>query len=494
MKNKKTWFIVSMSLIVVLMFTFSGCTTEEVVRIVEVEVPGETIVEIVEVPGETIVESVEVQVAGPAISFWSFENQPDRAEKTLAIIDEFTKKTGISVSLILIDQSSMNSIMAANYAAGTLPDVVFVPLTLVGDWYNDGILDVEAATDVIEDLDVNTFSQSPLSMVTVDNGYAAVPSDGWGQLLIYRTDLFDAFSLEPPVDYDKIMIAAETLEENGYIGIMAGTDPGHSHTQSTFEQFALANGVSLADEEGNITLNTPALVNAIQFYTNLMMNFGPKDTSTYWMQSRATYLAGRAGMVSWSPFILDELAGLVDSSLPNCPECADDPTYLAKNSDFVAAFSGPDGEPVQFGKANYMGITTGANTDAAKQFVIYMLNEGYLTWLGVAAEGKFPMRVGTTESPNLFIDGWSQLDVGVDRRAPLGEFYNQDALDLIVRGANDFTMLGIFEGQMELVSAIYTEMVFPRNIGEVMEGYLTPEEAAANIQSEVEELQANLSK
>lgn len=470
--NYKNFSTTLILIVLIFAFVLGGCTSE---------------------PGETIIKEVEVMVAGPTITFWSFENQPARAEKTQEIIADFTEMTGINVELVLIDQSSMDSIMASNFAANTLPDIVFVPVTLVGGWYADGILDAVAASSVIESLDAGTFSEGALSMVSVDEGYSAVPSDGWGQLLIYRKDLFEKFGLDAPTDYEKILNAAKTLEENGYIGIMAGTDPGHNHTQSTFEQFALANGVTLMDSEGNISLNTPAMVHAIEIYSELMMEYGPKDTATYWMQSRATYFAGQAGMVSWSPFILDDMAGLVDSILPNCSECTDDPAFLAKNSGIVGPISGPDGGPAQYGKVNYMGITTSADTEAAKQFVEFWLNDGYLRWLSVDAGGKFPMRRGTPDAPNIFVEGWSQLEVGVDRRGALSDFYSQETLDLLVEGANNLTGLGVLEGEMELVSAIYSELVFPRYVGEVMQGMITAGEAAEMIQSEVEDLQAALS-
>jgi multiple sugar transport system substrate-binding protein len=434
------------------------------------------------------------QGGGKTITFWSFETQPNRAKQTKEIIAGFTAKTGIDVKLILVAQESMGSIMAANYAAGTLPDVVFLPVTLAGGWYSDGILDASAAVDVIRTLDEKTFSRGALDMVAGNNAYAAIPSDGWGQLLIYRADLFRKFNLDPPTDFDKMIKAAIALEKEGITGIMSGTDPGHPHTQSCFEHFALANGVRLTDDKGNITLDSPQMVTAIEVYTRLMKKYGPKDTSTYWRQTRAAYLAGKAGMVLWSPFILDELAGLVNTSLPNCPECAQDPAFLAKNSGFIPAFSGPNGGPAQYGKVNYMGITTGADTDAARQFVIFWLNEGYLDWLGVAAEGKFPMRRGTPENPTKFIDGWGRLKVGVDTKATLGTFYSADQLKVIVDGANNLSLLGVHEGEIELISAIYGEFVFPRAIGEVMEGVLTPAKAARQIQKEVETLREKLKK
>jgi multiple sugar transport system substrate-binding protein len=482
-----------MTLMIVVGITLTACGGETVVT---VEVPGETIIQTVEVPGETVVETVietvEVPVTNPTITFWSFETQPARADKTQMIIDRFTEATGINVELVLVDQVSMGTIMAANYAAGTLPDVVFVPVTLVGGWYGDGILDPAAATDVIKALDESTFAQGALKMASVDEGYAAVPADGWGQLLIYRADLFEELGLEPPTDYDKIVAAAIALEENGITGIMAGTDPGHPHTQSTFEHFSLGNGVHLTDGAGNVTLNTPEMITAIEVYADLMANYGPRDTATFYNQSRAAYLAGETGMILWSPYILDEMAGLVDSSLPNCPECSDDSAFIAKNSSFVSALSGPDGGPAQFGKVQYMGITTGADTAAAQQFVEFWTSDGYLDWLAVGPEGKFPMRRGTPENPTAFVDGWAELEVGTDRRAPLSDFYSAEELQAIVAGADNLTMLGVDEGEMELVTAIYEDLVIPRGVGEVIEGVLTPEEAAQQIQTQVEELQAAL--
>ncbi len=461
----------------------------------------QVVVETVEVPGEevTVVETVEVekevQVTGPTLVFWSTENQPARAEKTQAIIDRFTEASGIGVELVLVEENAIDSIMAANFAAGTLPDVVFFPLDFAAAWYADGILDADAATATVEALDAGTFSEGALNLAaTADGKYMAVPSDGWGQLLIYRTDLFDELGLEPPTDFDKIWDAAEALEEAGYTGIMSGTDPGQVFTQQCFEHFALANGAQLVDADGNITVDTPEMIEALDFYTSLMATYGPKDTATYWDQARALYFAGTVGMTVWSPFILDEMAGLRDAALPTCEQCADDPAYIAKNSAVVPAFAGPSGSPAQYGQVSYMGITTGADAEAAQQFVEFWLSEGYLDWVGVAAEGKFPMRRGTPDSPTEYLDGWAQLEVGVDRRAPLSDFYSEEILATVIEGANNFDRWGYAQGQGELVSAVYSELVFPQAIADIIDGFTTPEQAATDLQAQIEEIQAALAE
>ena len=504
---KKSLLTVAILLVLALVLSACGGGEPDVVEVTRVVTEVETVTEQIEVTriieGEVVTEQVEVEVtrvievegeAGPNLIFWSTESQPERAERTRAIIDEFTAQTGIGVELVLLDENSMDSVMAANLAAGTLPDVVFFPLDFAAGWHAEGILDAGAAAAVVESLDTSTFSGGALDLVATADGPAAVPSDGWGQFIVYRTDLFAELGLDPPTDFASIRTAAEELEEAGFIGIMSGTDPGQVFTQQTFEHFALANGVSLTDDAGNVTLNTPEMVEVLEYYTNLMAEVGPKDTATYWDQSRALYFSGDVGMTVWSPFIMDEMAGLRDSVLPTCDQCADDPAYLAKNSAFVPAFAGPSGGPAQYGQVSYLGITTNADTEAAQAFVEYWLSEGYLDWLGVAAEGKFPMRRGTPDNPTEYIDGWGQLEVGVDRRAPLSDFYSEEVLNDLIQGADNIDRWGFTEGQGQLVSAIYSELVIPQAIADVIDGFLTPEEAATEIQSQVEDIQAALSE
>ncbi|MCC6614162.1 MAG: extracellular solute-binding protein [Anaerolineae bacterium] len=425
-----------------------------------------------------------------SLIFWSTEEQPERAAATQSIIARFTEATGIDVSLVLTNEDILDSLMAANLAAGTLPDVVFHPVDYAASWYADGILSSEAATAVINDLGVDQFSGLNL----VGNGmgdYVSVPTDGWGQLLIYRQDIFDANGLEAPTDFDKIMAAAQALNDpdNNFYGIVAATDPSAVFTQQTFEHFALANGVQLTDDEGNVTLDTPQMVEALQFYTDLVSQYGPPGVIDV-VSSRATYFAGQAAMLVWSPFILDEMAGLRDAALPNCPECADDPAFLARNSGFVPAFVGPSGgEPVQYGQVSLMGISTSAPPEA-QEFVKFWLSDGYLDWLAVAPEGKFPMRRGTPDNPTEFVEGWSTLPAGVDRKAPLGDFYSQEVINTIAEGATGFARWGLAQGQGQLVGGVYQELVVPIAIADMISGGLSAEDAAADIQAQVLDIQA----
>lgn len=472
--------------------TQEGPTPEPVVRTVVVTQEGETVVQTVVVTQEV---EREVQVAGKTITFWSTETQPARAEATQAIISRFTEQTGIGVELVLTDEDSLPNLMTAAVAAGTLPDVVFHPIDFTLGWYQQGILDANAATSVINSLGQDTFAQGPLDLVSVSEGYAAVPTDGWGQLIIYRQDWFDQAGLDVPNTYENIMTAAEQLNDpgNNVYGITAATDGGAVFTQQTFEHIALANNCHLVDEQGNVALNSPECLEAVQFYTDLMSNYSPPGVQDV-VSTRATYFAGQAGMIVWSPFILDEMAGLRDEAFPSCPECQDDPAYLAKNSGIVPAFSGPSGSPAQYGQISYMGITTNADVDAAEQFLNYWFNDGYLDWLSVSVEGKFPMRQGTPENPTQFIDGWKELETGVDRKATLGSIYSEDVINTLIEGASSFDRWGFPRGAGPLVTAVYESLPVPRLLRDVLDGTLQADQAVEEMQTEVEDLQQGLAE
>merc|ERR1711965_282654 len=80
------------------------------------------------------------------------------------------------------------------------------------------------------------------------------------------------------------------------------------------EHVFLSNGVSPVNQQGLQELDEKATVEVLNFYKKIQ-DASPEG-ELYWQQSRAMYFAGEAAMIIWSPFILDELAGLRDSAPP----------------------------------------------------------------------------------------------------------------------------------------------------------------------------------
>ena len=421
------------------------------------------------------------------ITFWTTEVEKDRLEIQKKIAHAFTNKSGISVRVVPVEENLLPERVTAAYAARSLPDVIFHPIDFTIGWMESGILDAQSATEVINHLGKETFGAGPINLSRVKDGYAAVPADGWGQLLLFRKDLFKEKGLPEPDTWDHILKAAQALHNPPLIwGFEAATDPGHTYTQQIFEHFALSNGVRLTGPSGNVNLDTPEMVETLEFYKDLA-SFTPLG-NLYWLHTRLDYLCGRAAMIIWSPFILDELSGLRRDQ-PVIPDIIKgEPGFLARNTGFVTIIRGKRGA-AQYGQMNFLGITRDANKAAAKKWVEFLLTDGYLRWLGMAAEGKLPVRKGTRDKPNRFVDGWMGLEFGVTTKAKISQFFEMEIVKTIIAGVDGFDRWGFAKGKGALISKIYGTKVIPEILKKFLDGELNARQSARMMDERVKALE-----
>lgn len=421
------------------------------------------------------------------ITFWTTEVEKDRLEVQAKIANAFRQKTGISVKVVPVEENMLTERVTAAYAAKSLPDVIFHPIDYTVGWSEAGILDVKAASEVIKALGPKTFGVGPLSQVKVKGGWAAVPVEGWGQLLLYRQDLFNDKGLKRPDTWDNILKAAKALHNPPLLwGFDLATDPGQTYTQQVFEHIALSNNVKLTGPDGELRLDTDRMIQTLEFYKNLARYSPPGNL--YWLHTRLDYLTGRCAMMIWSPFILDELSGLRQDQ-PVLPDIAkNQPGFLAKNTGFVSIIHGPHGS-AQYGQMSFFGITRDANPNAAKKWVEYLLSDGYLQWLSMAPEGKLPVRKGTSDSPQKFVQGWMELEFGATSRAKIAKFYGQDTVNTIVSGVDGFDRWGFSEGKGALTAKIYGTKIVPEVLKKYLDGEIDAKQAARMMDQRIKALE-----
>ena len=423
-------------------------------------------------------------VSADTIRFWTTEEQPERLAKQEAMAAQFLEMTGIEVDVIPVTESDLGTRATAAFAAGDLPDVIYHTLQYALPWAEAGILDTDAATEVIEDLGVETFAPGAIAMAAYDGGTASVPVDGWTQMILYRNDLFEAAGLEAPTSYANVLAAIEALHNPPELyGFVAATKVDENFMSQVLEHVFLANGISPVGPDGFQPLDEAKTIEVLEFYKAIAEASPPGDL--YWDQSRTLYFSGNAAMIIWSPFILDELAGLRDSAPPTIN---DDPTSseLASLTGIVTNFSGPSNpDGAAWGDVRYFGITTDADTDAAMEFIKFSVDEGYGQTLSIAPEGKFPVRAGTPDEPNKFKDLWATLPVGVDRKAPLGDLYDAAMIDEIVGGLDLAQRWGVAEGQLALASKMINSQIINRVMRDYIDGRVDATAAVAAMNAEL---------
>jgi multiple sugar transport system substrate-binding protein len=425
-------------------------------------------------------------VSHPSLTLWVNETSPRHAEILQQMSTDFARQFNIHVEIILVSPRLLPNLIATAAISDTLPDLVLHPIEYTLGWTERGILDAAAATGVIDSLGRHTFDARALDLATVtgqrDNSglplVAAVPSDGWKQLLIYRADWFSQAGLPPPDTYAAMLAAAAAFyqPESLTSGLVIPTESSLVSTQQVFEQLALANGCQLINDAGEVTILHPACLDTLDFYRDIVNNYSPSDVQTDGSALNA-YLAGRTAFIITSPRALIPLAGLDPAAPATCLDCitAD---YLARQSGYVTALHGRSqyATTAGFTDLTYLGITRSANKEAAAAFVQYWLGDGYLDWLGIAPEHKVPLRWGTIERPVEFLDGWGAIPL-VENGPSLREAYGEEMVARLSEELGSSRRWALPERQGVLMTALYEKLIFSIVLQEMLSGYFSSSQA-----------------
>ena len=415
------------------------------------------------------------------IEFWTTDNEEERILAYEMVADAFmAAHPEIDLRIVAIEEAGVAQRIATAQAANRLPDIVRMGVERVSSFAADGILDLDAAQATIESIGVDDFQAGPLAMVTdPETGkYAAVPFDGWVQALWYRSDIFDELGLAAPISWDDIDAACDTLAGNNDLvySMTLGTDPGQNYPQQVFEQVAISNNAWPFDASGNVTMNSPEMIEALDWYAGLQRCAMPGPQ--YWRGARESYELGQTGMMWYSTYIMDDLvdgSGMEDGGMV---EVVHD---LAANSGFAPSIESEKGSAT-YGQLVTLGILQGADPMAQEVVKFFMTGQNYLDILAVAPMGKVPVLKSA-------VDGWRGL-------SDYFNYYSEETIAQIADGYENMQRW-LFRpdyGSVEraVIGDIEGTLLVPQAISYmVLEETMTAEEAANWLQDQVEALLAN---
>ena len=437
---------------------------------VETEVEVTRIVEVEAEPGEKII-----------IEFWSTDNEEERVNTYEAVAAAFmAEHPEIDLRIVPIEEAGVTQRMATALAANRPPDIIRMGIERVAAFAADEILDEAAAEAVIQAVGEDDFRAGPLAMVInpATGGYAAVPYDGWIQAIWYRTDVFDELGLNAPVSWDEITAACQGTPGTGGLlyGITLGTDPGQNYGHQVFEQVAISNDAWPFDVDGNVTMNSPEMVEALAFYASLQDCAMPGPQ--YWRGAREAYQLDQAAMMFYSTYIMDDLVD--GSGLESGGQVELAVEDLALKTGFASQMEGPNGS-ASYGQLVTLAIPNGAAPEA-QMVVEYFLTEGYIDVLALAPFGKVPVLKSA-------VAGWQEL-------SPYFENYSEDTMSQIANGFETMQRW-LFRpdydtAERAVVGDIEGRLLIPQAISNIaLEGTMTPEIAAEWLQEQVETMLAD---
>jgi multiple sugar transport system substrate-binding protein len=433
-----------------------------------------------------LLSSVFLMAAAPkqeetVIEFWTTDNEEARIDVYEALAEAFMAEyPEVDLRIVPIEEAGIAQRIATAQAANRLPDIVRMGIERVSSFAADGILDEDAAAATIQAIGEDDFRAGPLAMVTnPETGkYSAVPYDGWIQAIWYRTDSFSDAGVGAPISWDDINAACDALPGTGNLlyGLTLGTDPGQNYPHQVFEQVAMSNEAWPFDADGNVSMNTPEMIAALDFYAGLQRCALPGPQ--YWRGAREAYELDQSGMLFYSTYIMDDL---VDGSGMEAGGNVEIPVEdLPGVTGFAAAMEGPNGA-ASYGQLVTLGILQGADPMAQEVVKFFMTGQNYQDVLALAPFGKVPVLESAVE-------GWSELS---DYFAN----YSEDTLSQIANGFETMQRW-LFRpdydaAQRAVIGDIEGRLLIPQAISFIaLEGTMTPETAAEWLQEQVELLLA----
>ncbi|MDI3548753.1 MAG: multiple sugar transport system substrate-binding protein [Halanaerobiales bacterium] len=405
------------------------------------------------------------------IEFWTTETEEARMAVIKELVKDFEKlNPDIKVNVVAVQENDVPTKLAAGMAAGMLPEVVEMGAENILRLGAEGMMDVKAAGQIIDELGRDDFYKGALKMVaTPEGGNYAVPMHGWVQGIWYRTDLFEEKGLEPPTTWENILKAAEAFHnpKERLYGIVIGTDKD-SYARQTFTQYALANNARIFDENGNIIFNSPEMIETLDYYAKLAQ-FTPPGPNT-WRDARDLYLAGLVPMMMYSTYIMDDIGISRTGYKGAIVENLVDKTALANVMINKSSAT--------FGQIVALGILKGNKenqVEATKKFVKYLMSDAaYIDFLHMAPGGMNPTRRSIAKDPRY-------LDNEVIK------VYGEKAAE-IAAGLDNIGKFGYVKGKVfPEIGKITSQFIIGETIMKMTEHGWSAEKAAEWAQKQMEE-------
>ncbi len=339
--------------------------------------------------------TVSVVVMPPApqivLEFWTTDTREAAVNAYGRVAERFAQRNpGVQVLIVPVEPAELGSKIETAQQVNHLPAIIRADVDVLADLREQDLLDVKASNSVVETLGTEDFYAGLLRLVTdpVTQRYFAVPFDGWVNSIWYRADVFEAKGLQPPNTWDALNVACDRVTTPGTEMIYAfvlGTDPDRDYAQQIFEPLAISNNAWPFDEAGNVTMNSPEMVGALQFYSDLH-RCSPIGVQ-YEAGAREKYELDQAGLVFYGTQIMGDL--VQGSPLEGGGTMPISVIALAHKTAFVSRFDGPGGSAT-YGTLGALAIVQGAPAQA-RAAIQYFLGSNYAEILAVDPTGRVPV-------------------------------------------------------------------------------------------------------
>ena len=275
-------------------------------------------------------------------------------------------------------------------AAGTPPD--FVPR-----WFSDEALsfwdkgELKPVNNLMEKLGMDGWDESSLRKFRIGDDYIGVPYTVSAFPFFWRKDLIDKHGLQIPETWNDLIAAAQALTEdtdgNGEVDIYGTVVPygRNSQTSYLFWMMIWTNGGYVVDQDLNVSLNSPQVVETLDFLKELAQYSPPGSAEYSWGENVGAFVSGLSASVLYQGRVFTNIAN-------ENPDLADKITV------------GPipyGKEPATLGLWAGSSIFSGSdNVESAEAFIEHIHKPAeYVKWLAILPGHYWASRLTMLDQP-----------------------------------------------------------------------------------------------
>ncbi|KXS36760.1 MAG: sorbitol/mannitol transport system substrate-binding protein [Halomonadaceae bacterium T82-2] len=217
------------------------------------------------------------------------------------LTDEFEKAhPDIKLDWVVLEENVLRQRLTTDIATdGGQFDVMTIGTYEVPIWAKQGWL--TQLDNLPEDYDKADILKPIRDGLSHDGSLYALPFYGESSMMYYRKDLFDKAGIEVPEQptWDEVHDWASKVNDpdNGVYGICLRGKPGWGENMAFLSTLVNTYGGRWFDEDWHPEIDSPAWHKAVNFYVDLMNNYGPPGaTSNGFNENQALFSSGKCGM------------------------------------------------------------------------------------------------------------------------------------------------------------------------------------------------------
>ncbi len=284
--------------------------------------------------------------------------------------DDFTAKTGHEVEWVTLEENVLRQRVTTDITTkGGQFDIMTIGMYETPIWGANGWL--VPLDDLSEDYNADDILPAMAGGLSHDGTLYAAPFYGESSMIMYRTDLMEATGMEMPQaptwDFIRDAAAAMTDRDNEINGICLRGKAGWGEGGAFITAMSNSFGARWFDEDWNAQFDTEAWANTVNFYKDMMDQYGPQGYATNgFNENLSLFQQGKCGMWIDATVAASFVTNPNDSTVADSVGFALAPdTGLGKRSNWLWAWA--------------LAIPAGTQKEAAaKEFIEWATSTDYI--------------------------------------------------------------------------------------------------------------------